>query len=414
MYKQKLRCKVATLHSSKKARLIAFAAVGMYILSGLSDINAQQNVADSTDQKFQSLIDSKQYAAALDLATDLAAKSPNSIKAHQKLFTAYQCLGRTQELVAEAEAMRRLSGNADWAVYDSAIALQQAGMVAAALPYYDQYLKKHPNDFNAQLGRGQSFQALGKTREAIEIFEKLAQEKPKDPDIWMNLAAAYLDYHDDIAAENAANTALKLSPQKASAVRATRILANAQLNHLDFHGALQSSQKLLQLDPTQPDAYIFVTKQLMQYDQSPVTYAKLTERAVKQIPAKSREPFLTLGGIFSDKADSAARKKDYVTAHQWLRLSRRNYELAVKAIQTGTTNGKPIVPMNDQFDWYHARIGLANGAMKLKDFNYAIAQTDAVLAINPAYPDARKIKDQATKALQNDLARRFKYWVRGM
>jgi tetratricopeptide (TPR) repeat protein len=338
----------------------------------------------------------------------LAADS-GDIEAHKKLYMTYQRQGQYYDVLTEAQKLMDLSQGADWALFDYALALQGAGMAAAAATEYDRYLLRHPTDLNAISGRAQCWLALGKSREAVETFENLAKQYPLNVAIQLNLANAYADYHDEVAVETTCEKILKMSPTHEQAVQATRMLANARLNHFDFAGALAAGKQLLELDPKQPDAYTFVVRQQLRYDPNPASYKQFVDQAARQLRGQ-KEPFFTFGSMFDEMARKAGRKKNAAGVIQWLQLSKRNYQLALLALEQPGIK-KPLA--NNDRDWLQVRLSMASNALKVHDFSTALAEANTVLAVDPHSPPALSIKKLCENYLKNDLARRVRDWIHG-
>lgn len=350
------------------------------------------NSSDPADRQFQHLIEVKGPAAALDFAAASAKASPKSLKAHQRLFLAYHMLGKNTEALTESQTLLDLSGNANWALYDHALALQTNGLTALALKFYEQILAKNIGDADAQLGRAQCLMALGKKREATEALEQLAKTHPNDANAMMNLAAAYLSFGDVAGAEDAAQKAMLLNPKSGQSVR---ILTLARLQQMDYDGALESALKLIAIDPQNPDGYIFAARVNFARQGDAQVESRLLDRAAAHRLGQA-EPFLTMGDMFSERVQSYMSSNRVKDAVPWIQLARRSYDLAL-----------PADPQN-----IHVRLALAKLLIDLKEYGAATNQAALVLTQDARNRDAQAIVKMYGHAQENDLARRMKELLR--
>lgn len=127
-----------------------------------------------------------------------------------------------------------------WADTDAAARLLQQGQLPQALQSIDQTLAQKPEDPQARFTKGLILTEMGKTSEAIAVFQKLTQDYPELPEPYNNLAVLYAQQHQYERAKTALEMAIRTHPSIA--------VAHENLGDVYAKLASQAYDKALQLD----------------------------------------------------------------------------------------------------------------------------------------------------------------------
>lgn len=131
------------------------------------------------------------------------------------------------------------------ALQDASRLLRQ-GQQAQALEQIDKYLADKPKDAQARFIKGTALTELGRTNDAIAIFNKLIEDYPTLPEPYNNLAVIYAQQKQYDKARMALEAAIRTNPA----------YATAQENLGDIYARLASQAygKALQLDSSNGSA----------------------------------------------------------------------------------------------------------------------------------------------------------------
>ncbi len=123
---------------------------------------------------------------------------------------------------------------------DEASKLFKEGQQAQALVRIDSYLAKNPKDASARFLKGLIFTELGKTAEAIDVFQRLTEDYPEYPEPFNNLAVLYAGQEQYDKAKTALEAAIRTHPSYAT--------AHENLGDIYAKMASQAYDRALQLD----------------------------------------------------------------------------------------------------------------------------------------------------------------------
>ena len=171
-------------------------------------------------------------------------EAPKLLTARVKLVEAQISLGRLDKARAEAETIQRdFPDRAAGLGLLGEIALRQGDTMGAeryfrralgqtpsdlgALRYYQAWSQRdpdaaaawlrdwtlaHPRDIRSRTALAERMLATGRPKEAATEYAALVERRPRDPDLWNNLANAYLEANDREQALRAARRAKSLAP----------------------------------------------------------------------------------------------------------------------------------------------------------------------------------------------------------
>jgi Flp pilus assembly protein TadD len=123
-----------------------------------------------------------------------------------------------------------------------ATALYRQGKDAQALEYVDRFLRGHPkDDAQARFLKGVLLTETGRIQEAIQVFTKLAEDRPELPEPYNNLAVIYASQEQYDKARQALELAIQANPGYA--------MAHENLGDLYVKMASQSYASAQRLDP---------------------------------------------------------------------------------------------------------------------------------------------------------------------
>jgi tetratricopeptide (TPR) repeat protein len=169
---------------------------------------------------------------------------------------------------------RRLAVAFSLAVFVSAVhadALQEAdkllkqGQRSEALNKVDQYLSNKPKDASGRFLKGLILSEMNRQQDAIEVFKKLTDDYPEQPEPYNNLAVIYAQQKQYEKAKEALEMAIRTHPSYAT--------AHENLGDIYARLASQAYDKALQLDSSNASAQskLAMIRELMGANGRPLT-----------------------------------------------------------------------------------------------------------------------------------------------
>lgn len=157
------------------------------------------------------------FNKALDIKPDYAPARNNLGTAYMSKKdwdTAIACFKELTGNLLYATPHYPLS-NLGWAYYNK----KKYGL---AEKYYKEALKIQPKFIVALIGLGRTYMAVGKSADAIEVFERTVKYFPATAEVYFDLAGAYKLSHDYNKALNAYNKVVDLVPETPLADKAAK------------------------------------------------------------------------------------------------------------------------------------------------------------------------------------------------
>ncbi|HEX5394460.1 MAG TPA: tetratricopeptide repeat protein, partial [Rhodocyclaceae bacterium] len=143
-------------------------------------------------------------------------------------------------LTLAVTAILGLSGHAIGASLQDAQQFLKQGQYSQALDQVDKHLSDKPKDPQGRFLRGVILTEMGRTNEAISVFNRLTEEFPELPEPYNNLAVIYAQQKQYDKAKQALEKAIRTNPSYAT--------AHENLGDIYARLASQAYDKALQLD----------------------------------------------------------------------------------------------------------------------------------------------------------------------
>ena len=160
--------------------------------------------------------------------------------------------GRGESLAERAEKERKDQLIQAAELYATGLRHVWAGKYELALPYFIETIMKNPKHAQAFFQIGYCMTSLGKTKEAIEPYQKASQLKPRDPVIFNNLCGAYGNSGYYGEAVKACQEAIQLEPDLAEAYNN---LGWSYRQMGRYQEAIQASKQAIHLQPDMATAH---------------------------------------------------------------------------------------------------------------------------------------------------------------
>jgi Flp pilus assembly protein TadD len=133
-----------------------------------------------------------------------------------------------------------------------ALALEQDGRLAEALPVCDRAIQLQPEDLESYLIMAKLLLKLGRMDQAVSMYQLAALAAPGRSDVHASLAAALARQDRLDEASAACRTAIELSPQNAGAYLNLGIIHSKRG---DLEAAVEAYRNVIRIDPHSPDGF---------------------------------------------------------------------------------------------------------------------------------------------------------------
>jgi len=143
-----------------------------------------------------------QLSAAIAEAEAVLQKDPANIQALTEIAVAHFEQGPGKDAdgndlyiagLKHLERARESGALDDRLFYYAAVMYETKGLGDDAAQEYEKFLRHHPDDLETRLRLGNVYYRLGELDKAIEQYERVRAEKPRDPRVAFNLAVVYRD-----------------------------------------------------------------------------------------------------------------------------------------------------------------------------------------------------------------------------
>lgn len=163
----------------------------------------------------------RQLETAVGHLQEAARIHPGYQNAYLLLGNAHSYLNRFEEALQYYDQALQLNPEYPDALHNRKLTLRAAGRyygevkgdLATSLRYLQQAYAEMPEDYETIRLLGVAFGMSGNAGQAIELFAKAAQIRPKDPDAWLNLAAAWYTAGDPAKAAEYEKKAMDIDPK---------------------------------------------------------------------------------------------------------------------------------------------------------------------------------------------------------
>ena len=205
-----------------------------------------QNVGASFLQLQTLLASHPDKVAVRQLTQDLAKPYPKLPEAHYSIAQAARDAGEGELALTEIRAALLLRPEWEQAALLQGQLLQRTSN-AAALAYYQEYLKRHPRAMDVRLNYARLLVTDQKFAEARGEFQALMKEFPDNPDVALAVGLLSLQLHDFDAAEAQLLRALETNYKNPDAVRFYLGQANEERKRFDealrWYGSIKGGEQ---------------------------------------------------------------------------------------------------------------------------------------------------------------------------
>ncbi|OGA32994.1 MAG: hypothetical protein A3G80_05300 [Betaproteobacteria bacterium RIFCSPLOWO2_12_FULL_62_13b] len=205
-----------------------------------------QNVGASFLQLQTLLASHPDKVAVRQLTQDLAKPYPKLPEAHYSIAQAARNAGEDELALTEIRAALLLRPEWEQAALLQGQLLQRTSN-AAALAYYQEYLKRHPRAMDVRLNYARLLVTDQKFAEARGEFQALMKEFPDNPDVALAVGLLSLQLHDFDAAEAQLLRALETNYKNPDAVRFYLGQANEERKRFDealrWYGSIKGGEQ---------------------------------------------------------------------------------------------------------------------------------------------------------------------------
>ena len=200
-------------------------------------------------------LEQKDQAGAERLMKQAVEKSPESLEARVALGAFYSLMGNSRESERELRIVLEKDPNHTLALLNLAILLHATGRESEAAEMYRR-LATGPSPAYRSAYATYLFQ-IGKQKEAVAEFERVARQNPRDIDLRTRLVAAYVATQRTADAQRVLDEALRKNPKDAAALLQRsdlRIMAGA------YADARKDLLQVLHYTPDSATAHFLLSK----------------------------------------------------------------------------------------------------------------------------------------------------------
>src|SRR5215471_13260325 len=158
----------------------------------------------------------KDKAGAEQVLKHAVEKSPESLQGHVMLGAFYHLIGKNQESEKELRSVFQKDPNNALALLNLATLFNDAGRKSEAEDMYRRLANGSPSRY--QPAYGSYLFKIGKQKEAVAEFERLAKNNPKDSDARTRLVAAYIAARRLADAQGVLKATLNKNPKDSAAL----------------------------------------------------------------------------------------------------------------------------------------------------------------------------------------------------
>ena len=243
------------------------------------------------------LEDRKDYDGAIKIYQQATSAFPDQPEAFKRLGIVYQTELKFAESIEAFQSALRIDSQYPEANFYLGVSYLGDNDYDKALDYFNRELKAHPDYRRAHLYAAKALLALGREGEAVEHYQTLAQQNPKDARVWFELASIYRSL-----AQHAFQQLENVDPDS---ILLDVLRAEANADELRYDEATSLYQKALKKQPDFPGLH-FALGQIYFKTDKPVQAEPELRMALKEDPENPRANYM-LGQILlhDEKAQEA-------------------------------------------------------------------------------------------------------------
>jgi len=217
----------------------------------------------------------KDYDGAIKIYQQATSAFPDQPEAFKRLGIVYQTELKFAESIEAYQSALRIDPQYPEANFYLGVSYLGYNDYDKALDYFNRELKAHPDYRRAHLYAAKALLALGREGEAVEHYQTLGQQNPKDARVWFELASLYRSH-----AQHAFQQLEGVDPDS---VLLDVLRAEASADELRFDDAISRYQKALKKQPDFPGLHFALGRIYYKMDK-PVRAEPELRLALKEDP----------------------------------------------------------------------------------------------------------------------------------
>jgi tetratricopeptide (TPR) repeat protein len=272
-------------------------ALGLILVMAALAATVSAQTLENFFSQAKQLEERNDYDGAIKVYRQAVHAFPDQPEAFKRLGIVYQTELKFAESIEAFESALRIDSQYPEANFYLGVSCLGLNDYDKALDYFNRELKAHPDSRRARLYAAKALLALGREGEAVEQYQTLAQQNPKDARVWFELASLYRSL-----AQHAFQQLENVDPDS-SLLDVLRAEANA--DELRYDDAIGLYQKALKKQPDFPGLHFALGDIYFKLDK-PVQAEPELRLALKEDPEHPRANYM-LGQILlhDEKAEEA-------------------------------------------------------------------------------------------------------------
>jgi tetratricopeptide (TPR) repeat protein len=342
-------------------------------------------------QKAQELLKSGHPLEATALEEQAEELDPTNASVHRSLTALYVQMHRLNDALGEAETAVELAPKDANSHFNIATLFETMHNWPGAVSEYGKAISLGKDDLDSKRGLYECQAHTSEIRSAIAGLEKLSKENGQSKELWLALSTSYLLYRDCAGALTSVDKAVALDPTWPTALQLRAVVA------FNCHSPAEArlyAQKLVEIDPRNVDAYVYLAK--ISCDGFFALDVAQWEAKQALLYQRNNSALLTiLGENFAAPAKTLGKGQFTVKGSPWLQLAESVLQPAVAAS-----------PQNVKANYELAHVLY----LQRKPWE-ALPYARKAYELNTS-PRSKLLYLQCDSAT-NDLAGAFKRWLRG-
>ncbi|MGO8785869.1 MAG: tetratricopeptide repeat protein [Terriglobia bacterium] len=229
-------------YRTTRGSILVLAAILAFALTPL--LSARPQTVESFLSQAKQLEDKQDYDAAIKVYLQASSTFPDQPEILKRLGIMYQTQLKFAESIQAFQKVLQINSQFPETNFYLGVSYLGYNDYDKALGYFNQELKFHPDYRRAHLYAAKALLALGREGEAVEQYQILAQQNPKDARVWFEMASLYRSL-----AQHAYKQLETIDPDSAML---DVLRAEAYADDLKYQDAVTKYQEALKKQPDFP------------------------------------------------------------------------------------------------------------------------------------------------------------------